>query len=66
MYGGNLADNCIQLAQEQGANIIVMMTETESSGLFMGTYASQLVHKAEVPVMAIHARSLTGVGAAGY
>jgi nucleotide-binding universal stress UspA family protein len=65
-YGGNLADTCLQLAKDQDANIIVMMTETESSGMFMGTFASQIVHKAEVPIMAIHARSLTGVGSSGY
>ncbi len=66
VFGGNLADSCLKLAKDQGANIIVMMTETESSGFFMGTFASQIIHKAEVPIMAIHARSLTGVGAAGY
>jgi nucleotide-binding universal stress UspA family protein len=66
MFGGNVADNCITLAESQNADLIVMMTETESSSIFMGTYAQQLINKSPIPVMAIHSRSLRGLGSAGY
>lgn len=66
IFGGNVADNCIELAQSQNADLIVMMTETESASFFMGTYAQQLINKSPIPVMAIHSRSLRGLGAAGY
>ena len=66
IFGGNVADNCIKLAEAQNADLIVMMTETESSSFFMGTYAQQLINKSPIPIMAIHSRSLRGLGSAGY
>ena len=66
IYGGNIADNCIELAERQNCDLIVMMTETESASFFMGTYAQQLINKSPVPVMAIHSRSIGTIGKAGY
>ena len=45
---------------------MLIMTETESAGLFMGTYAQQLVNSSTFPVMSIHSRDTRLVGASGY
>lgn len=56
--GVNVPQSCIEYAKNNQCGLIMMMTETESSSFFMGTYAQQLVNHSPYPVMAIHTRDL--------
>ena len=56
--GVNVPQSCIEYAKNNQCGLIMMMTETESSSFFMGTYAQQLINHSPVPVMAIHTRDL--------
>ena len=45
----------IKYAEEIGADLIIIMTEQESSGNFiLGPYAQQMVNNSPVPVMSVH------------
>lgn len=54
--GDNLAKMTMEIAEELDADLIVIMTEQEPSltGLFLGTYATQVVNHSKVPVMCVH------------
>jgi len=65
-FGEKVAERCISYAEEVGAGLMLIMTETESSGLFMDSYSQQLVNHSSVPVMSIHSRDTRLTGAAGY
>lgn len=65
MAGVKVADACMSKAEEKGCGMILMMKETESAGLFMGTVAQQLVNHASVPVMAIPNIHVEGSGGWG-
>lgn len=63
-FGKNVADACVNFAKSNGVDLISIMTETETTNsFFMGTYAQQLVHHSSIPVLSVHARSLTLEGA---
>lgn len=64
--GVNVTETCIKYSKEVRAGLILIMTETESSSVFMGSYAQQLVNTSPVPVMSIHSRDLLVTGAVGY
>ena len=65
-FGEKVAERCISYAEEVSAGLMLLMTETESSGLFMDSYSQQLVNSSTVPVMSIHSRDTRLSGAAGY
>ena len=65
-FGENVAERCISYAEEVNAGLMLLMTETESGGLFMDSYSQQLVNHSSVPVMSIHSRDTRLSGAAGY
>lgn len=45
----------IKYAEEVGADLIIIMTEQESSGNFiLGPYAQQMVNNSPIPVMSVH------------
>ncbi|HKR03233.1 MAG TPA: universal stress protein [Bacteroidia bacterium] len=56
MTGDNLAQMTLKHSEEQDADLIVIMTEQEPSltGLFMGTYATQVVNHSKIPVLSVH------------
>ena len=64
--GINVPQACIDYAIERKAGLIMMMTETVSSGWFMGTYAQQLINHSTIPILSIHSRDLLLTGAGGY
>lgn len=64
--GVNVAQKVIDFSKEKNGGLILMMTETESAGMFMGTVAQQLINHSPVPVMAIHNKHVDGVGGGGY
>jgi len=64
--GNNVPQTIIDYAVEKKAGLIMMMTETESSSWFMGSYAQQLINHSTIPIMAIHSRDLLLTDSAGY
>ncbi len=65
-YGVNVPKVCVKYGEEMNAGLMLMMTETESAGVFMGTYAQQMVNVSTIPLMTIHSRDTRLAGAAGY
>ncbi len=65
-YGVKVPETCIEEAERINAGLIMIMTETESGGLFMDSYAQQLVNTSPTPVMSIHPRDTRLYGASGY
>lgn len=66
--GENLAKMTMEFAEEVNADLIVIMTEQEPSitGLFMGTWATQVVNQSKIPVMTVHPEVSTGNITTGY
>lgn len=54
--GDNLAQMTMKFAEDMNADLLIIMTEQEPSltGLFMGTYATQVVNHSKTPVMSVH------------
>jgi len=65
-FGVKVPETCIKYGEELKAGLMLMMTETESSGVFMDSYAQQLVNNSAIPVMTIHSRDTKLAGASGY
>lgn len=66
--GDNLAKMTMEFAEEVNADLIIIMTEQEPSitGLFMGTWATQVVNQSKIPVMTVHPDVSTGNITTGY
>ncbi len=56
----NRATGTVHYASQVGADLIMIMTDqdTELSGLFLGPYSQQVIHKSHVPVVAIRPEEL--------
>lgn len=65
-FGEKVAETCISYGEAMYVGLMVIMAETESSGLFMDSYSEQLVNKSTVPVMCVHGKDTRLAGAAGY
>lgn len=64
--GVKVPDAIVEHSKKVEAGLMMIMTETESAGYFMDSYAQQLVNTSPVPVMSIHSRDTMLAGAAGY
>jgi nucleotide-binding universal stress UspA family protein len=64
--GSAVPETIIEFAQEVNAGLLLIMTETESAGVFMDTYAQQLVNQSPIPVMSVHSRDTKLIGNSGY
>lgn len=64
--GVKVPEACINYGKEVRAGLILIMTETESSGVFMSSYAQQLINESPIPIMSIHSRDLFVSGEVGY
>jgi nucleotide-binding universal stress UspA family protein len=54
VHGDNIAEMVLEKAQEVGSEMIAIMTEQEAStGLFMGSYAQQIVNHSKIPVLSV-------------
>jgi nucleotide-binding universal stress UspA family protein len=52
----------IKYAEEIGADLIIIMTEQESSGNFiLGPYAQQMVNNSSIPVMSVHPKATSSL-----
>ncbi len=65
-FGGNIANATMDYGDSVDADLIIAMSETESSaGFFMGANAQRLVNHSEIPVLTVHATEVV-IGVAGY
>lgn len=54
IYGDDIAEMTLEAAKKDKADLIVIMTEQESTtGLFMGQYAQRIVNHSRIPVLSI-------------
>jgi len=51
--GDNIASITMDYSNQINADLIVIMTEQESSSLFMGSYAQQIVNHSKIPVLSV-------------
>lgn len=51
--GDNIATITMDYSSQINADLIIIMTEQESAGLFMGSFAQQIVNHSKIPVMSI-------------
>jgi K+-sensing histidine kinase KdpD len=65
-FGTRVSNGIMTYATHVNAGLILIMTETESEGLFMDSYSQKLVYSSEIPVMSIHSRDTRLTGQAGY
>jgi nucleotide-binding universal stress UspA family protein len=65
-FGVKVPERIMEYSKEINAGLLLIMTETESSGLFMDSYSQQLVNQSTVPVMSVHSRDTRLAGQAGY
>ena len=64
-FGGNTADASINFAREVEGDLIVMMSESSSGGLFMGSNAQRVINHSDIPVLTLHPKD-TRVSVVGY
>ncbi len=65
-FAVKVPETCIEYAKQVGAGLMLIMTDTESSGIFMDSYSQQLVNHSPVPIMTIHSRDTRLAGKSGY
>ncbi|REJ80373.1 MAG: universal stress protein [Bacteroidetes bacterium] len=51
--GDNSASIVMDFATKLNADLIIMMTDQENSGLFMGNFAQQIINHSKIPVMSV-------------
>lgn len=51
--GENAASITMDFATEVNADLIIMMTDQEGSGIFIGNFAQQIINHSKIPVMSI-------------
>jgi len=49
----NITNSTLALAKKVEADLIIIMTEQETTSLFMGPYAQQMINQSEFPVLSI-------------
>ncbi len=66
--GNNLARMTLDFAEETHSDLIIIMTEQETSiaGILLGTWATQVVNQSKIPVMTVHPDVATGSITTGY
>jgi nucleotide-binding universal stress UspA family protein len=65
-FSVKVPESCIEYAKKVDAGLLLIMTETESAGVFMDSYSQQLVNHSPIPVMSIHSRDTMLTGSSGY
>ncbi|MCB0734473.1 MAG: universal stress protein [Flavobacteriales bacterium] len=66
MFGVKPPKAILDYSKELRAGLIIMMTDTESLSVVMGSYAQEIINNSVVPVMSIHSRDLAIAGSVGY
>jgi DNA-binding LacI/PurR family transcriptional regulator len=65
-YGSHVPTSCIEYGQSVNAGLILIMTDSESSGFFGTTYAQQLITSSPIPIMSVNSKETQKLGASGY
>ena len=65
-FGGDIVKNIMSYSKEIRAGLVMIMADTESKGIIMGSYSQDIVNNSIVPVMIMHSRDLAISGAVGY
>ncbi|MFT5513142.1 MAG: nucleotide-binding universal stress UspA family protein [Bacteroidia bacterium] len=65
-FGGDVTQNILEYSKKIRAGLVMIMADTESKGLIMGSYSQDIVNNSVVPVMVMHSRDLALTGAVGY
>ncbi len=65
-FGVEVSKSILNYSKELRAGLVMMMADTESKGLIMGSYSQDIVNNSKVPVMIMHSRDLAISGAVGY
>jgi len=54
VHGDNIAEMVLAKADDEGADLIAIMTEQEArTGLFVGSYAQRIVNHSKIPVLSV-------------
>ena len=65
-FGVDPAKAILNYSKEIRAGLVMIMADTESVGMIMGSYSQDIVNNSKVPVMVMHSRDLQIAGAVGY
>lgn len=65
-FGVDVPKAIMNYAEKIRAGLIMIMADTESVSLVMGSYSQNIVNNSTVPVMVMHSRDLAITGAVGY
>ena len=65
-FGGDVVKNIMNYGKEVRAGLVMIMADTESKGLIMGSYSQDIVNNSTIPVMVMHGRDLQITGSVGY
>jgi len=65
-FGNKVSDGIMNYAKKVNAGLVLIMTDTESEGLFSDSYSQKLVYRCATPILSIHSRDTRLTGQAGY
>ncbi|MBO6515684.1 MAG: universal stress protein [Bacteroidia bacterium] len=65
-FGVDIPKSIMNYSKEVRAGLVMIMADTESVGMVMGSYSQDIVNNSKVPVMVMHSRDLAIAGAVGY
>ena len=54
----NITTSTVSYAEENDADLIVIMTEQDTSNVWLGKYAQQMVNNAQVPILTVHPKEI--------
>jgi nucleotide-binding universal stress UspA family protein len=54
----NITTSTVSYAEENNADLIVIMTEQDTSNVWLGKYAQQMVNNAQVPILTVHPKEI--------
>ncbi len=65
-FGVSVKNAILNYSKEVRAGLVMIMADTESVSVVMGSYSQDIVNNSKVPVMVMHSRDLAIAGAVGY
>jgi nucleotide-binding universal stress UspA family protein len=54
----NITTSTVNYAEESNADLIVIMTEQDTSNVWLGKYAQQMVNNSQVPILTVHPKEI--------
>lgn len=65
-FGVDIPKAILDYSKQVRAGLVMIMADTESVSMVMGSYSQNIVNNSKVPVMVMHSRDLAIAGAVGY